>query len=192
MHFHKHLFLAGLLAICVNGINAQIPDFYREDLTFILDDSSFTVTGYYYFYNPGDKDEKLDLFYPFPADESFGRISDVYAYKYGNPLKNALLHYNDKAAMINLEVKSKEKTMIRIGYTQQLKGRRAEYILMSTKSWGKSLKEVNYTLIAPHNLRIDSLSYPPDFSNDKSGKAIYYYHKEDFMPDREFEVYFSR
>lgn len=181
-----------LMAIASSDLFAQIPDFYREDLTFILDDSSFTVTGYYYFLNTSDEDEKLDLFYPFPADESFGNITDVYAYKHGNPLKNALLHYNDKAAMINLEVNSGETSMIRIGYTQQLTGSRAEYILMSTKSWGKSLKEVNYTLIAPHDLKIDSLSYPPDFSNDKSGKAIYYYHKENFMPDREFEVYFSR
>ncbi|MDT8394613.1 MAG: hypothetical protein RQ761_12270 [Bacteroidales bacterium] len=187
-------FILSLLLAAFAGSHAlaQIPDFYREDLTFILDDSSFTVTGYYYFMNNSDQDEKLDLFYPFPADESFGRITDVYAYKHGNPLKNALLHYNDKAAMINLEVNSNEKTMIRIGYTQELKGKRAKYILMSTKSWGKSLKEVNYTLIAPHNLRIDSLTYPPDFSNDKSGKAIYYYHKENFMPDREFEVFFTK
>mgnify|MGYP000429280621 FL=1 len=82
--------------------------------------------------------------------------------------------------------------MIRIGYTQELKGSKAEYILMSTKSWGQSLTEVNYTLITPHDLKVDSLSYPPDFSNDKSGKTIYYYHKENFMPDREFEIFFSK
>ncbi|MEN8225396.1 MAG: hypothetical protein ABFS05_08555 [Bacteroidota bacterium] len=189
----RKLFLIILLAVFVSqNLSAQIPDFYREDLTFILDDSSFTVTGYYYFLNTTDEDQKLDMFYPFPASESYAKITDVYAYKHGNPLKNALLHYNDKAAIVNLEIDAGKTTMIRIGYTQQLNGNKAEYILMSTKSWGQSLKEVNYTLIAPHDLKIDSLSYPPDFSNDKSGKAIYYYHKENFMPDREFEVYFSR
>ena len=94
--------------------------------------------------------------------------------------------------MINLEVKAESVTMLRIGYTQELLGTRAEYILTSTKAWGQSLKEVNYTLIAPENLQIDSLTYPPDFSNSKSGKTIFYYHKENFMPDRDFKVFFRR
>ncbi len=173
-------------------LSAQIPDFYREDLTFILDDSSFTVTGYYYFMNSSEEGEKLDMLYPFPSHDSYGEITDVYAYKHGNPLKNALMHYNENAAIVNLEIDAGKTTMIRIGYTQELNGNQAEYILLSTKAWGKSLKEVNYTLITPHNMVIDSLSYPPDFSNDKSGKAIYYYHKEDFMPDKDFKVYFGK
>lgn len=189
----KKNFLAILvLAALTSGLSAQTLDFYREDLTFILDDSSFTVTGYYYFKNTGQDDEKIDMLYPFPDDKTFGKVTDVYAYKHGYPLKNALLHYNDKAAIVNLEITAGKSSMVRIGYTQQLKGNKAEYILMSTKTLGKSLKEVNYTLITPSGMKIDSLSYPPDFRNDKSGKAIYYYHKENFRPDREFEVYFRK
>ncbi|MEE4256480.1 MAG: hypothetical protein V2I47_05545, partial [Bacteroidales bacterium] len=183
--------LIPLVFLSVFGIqeaNAQLPEFYREDLTFIIDDSSFTVTGYYYFKNNSDENEKFDMLYPFPNREHYGKVTDVYAYKYGNPLQNALLYYSNNTAMINLEIKAGSVTMLRIGYTQELLGRKAEYVLTSTKAWGKSLKEVNYTLIAPENLQIDSLSYLPDFSNTKSGKTIYYYHKEDFMPDREFEV----
>ena len=181
-----------LLVLMSGGIISQPLDFYREDLTFILDDSSFTVTGYYYFKNTGADNEKIDMLYPFPEDPSFGKISDVYAYKHGLPLKNALLHYDNDAAIVNLEITAGQSSMVRIGYTQELKGKKAEYILMSTKALGKSLKEVNYTLIAPLQMKIDSLSYPPDFRNDKSGKSIYYYHKENFKPDREFEIYFSR
>ena len=188
----KNILILLILAFLANGLLAQPLDFYREDLTFILDDSSFTVTGYYYFKNTGSENEKIDMLYPFPEDPSFGKITDVYAYKHGTPLKNALLHYDDNAAIVNLEITAEQSSMVRIGYTQELKGRKAEYILMSTKDLGKSLKEVNYTLIAPHDMEIDSLSYPPDFRNDKSGKSIYYYHKENFKPDREFEIYFSR
>jgi len=189
----KRVFLIIYACILVSmDMHAQLPDFYREDLTFILDDSSFTVTGYYYFKNNSDENEKFDMLYPFPNREHYGKVTDVYAYKYGNPLQNALLYYSNNTAMINLEIKAGSVTMLRIGYTQELLGNKAEYVLTSTKAWGKSLKEVNYTLIAPEELQIDSLSYPPDFSNTKSGKTIYYYHKEDFMPDREFEVYFRR
>lgn len=188
----KYLLLPLLFIQITMGLFAQIPDFYREDLTFILDDSSFTLTGYYYFKNTGRENEKLDMLYPFPEHDSYGRVTDVYAYIYGNPLQNALLHYNDKAAIINLEVHAGETTMLRIGYTQELLGNKAEYILTSTKSWGRSLKEVNYTLITPQHMKVDSLAYPPDFKNTKSGKTFYYYHKENFMPDREFEIYFRR
>ena len=135
-----------VVAFLLSGnIYSQIPDFYREDLTFIIDDSSFTVTGYYYFINATEEDEMLDMLYPFPKRDIYGKVTDVYAYIYGNPLKNALLHYNDNAAMINLEVKAGKVSMLRIGYTQELLGNKAEYVLTSTKSWGKSLKEVNYT-----------------------------------------------
>ncbi len=183
-----------LLTICLGlqNLSAQIPDFYREDLTFILDDSSFTVTGYYYFYNAGEKNKKLDMLFPFPDDITYGTISDVYAFVDGNPLKDVLLYYNTRAAMIKLAIEAGKKTKIRIGYTQELKGEMAEYILTSTQAWGQALKEVNYTLIIPEEMQIDSLSYPPDFSNTKAGKTIYYYHKEMFMPDREFEIYFRR
>jgi hypothetical protein len=150
------------------------------------------VTGYYYFLNDSEENEKFDMLYPFPSNDIYGHVTDVYAYIYGNPLKNALLHYNNNAAMIKLDVKSETVTKIRIGYTQELLSEKAEYILTSTKAWGQSLKEVNYILITPEKLQIDSLSYPPDFSNTKSGKTFYYYHKENFMPDREFEIYFSR
>lgn len=189
---NKISFILLTIFLGLQNLSAQIPDFYREDLTFILDDSSFTVTGYYYFYNAGEKNKKLDMLYPFPEGSTYGIITDVYAYVDGNPLKDVLLHHNGRAAMIKLEIKADGKTKIRIGYTQELKGKKAEYILTSTQAWGQPLKEVNYTLIIPQEMQMDSLSYPPDFSNTKAGKTIYYYHKEMFMPDREFEIYFSR
>lgn len=174
------------------NLSAQIPDFYREDLTFILDDSSFTVSGFYYFMNTTDEDQKYDMLYPFPSNQHYGNITEVYAYVNGSPLKNVLLHYNDKAAFIKLDIETGKNTMIRIGYTQEVTGDKAEYILTSTKSWNNPLTEVNYTLIIPDTFKLDSLSYEPDFSNSKSGKVFYYYHKENFMPDKEFEVFFRR
>ncbi len=175
------------------GLKAQNPDFCREDLTFTLSDSSFSVSGYYYFMNPSQQAINLNMLYPFPQNKGdYGSISNVYAFLNGDSLQDKLIKYNDKAAMIRLEIKPKESTIIFIGYTQEILKEKAEYILSSTKSWGKPLKQVSYTLIVPQSIAVDSLSYIPDHSKIESGNMIYYYYKEDFMPDREFEIYFGR
>ena len=175
------------------GLKAQNPDFCREDLTFTLSDSSFSVSGYYYFMNPSQQAINLNMLYPFPQNKGdYGSISNVYAFLNGDSLQDKLITYNDKAAMIRLEIKPKESSMLFIGYIQHIFGGKAEYILTSTKTWGKPLKQVSYTLIVPESLIVDSLSYTPDYSKTESGNTIYYYYKEDFMPDKEFEIYFGR
>ncbi len=128
------------------GLKAQNPDFCREDLTFTISDSSFSVSGYYYFMNPSQQSISLNMLYPFPESQGdYGCISNVYAFINGDSLQDKLIKYNDKAAMIRLEIKPKEGTTIFIGYTQKIFKEKAEYILTSTKSWGKPLKQISYT-----------------------------------------------
>lgn len=190
---NKAFYFVLLIMHFVPAINGQNPDFCREDLTFSLSDSSFSVSGYYYFMNPSQRVIKLNMLYPFPENkDNYGSISNVYAFINGDSLQDKLIKYNDKAALIRLEIKPKESTMIFIGYTQEILKEKAEYILSSTKSWGRPLKQVSYTLIVPQSIAVDSLSYIPDHSKIESGNTIYYYYKEDFMPDREFEIYFGR
>lgn len=186
------LFLALFTLVVYPAIKAQNPNFYKEDLTFVLTDSSLAVSGYYYFHNATIKPISLNMLYPFPVNnEQYGGIRDVYAYFNGDTLNDKLINFNDQAAFVKLEIEPKQNTMLFIGYTQEISGDKAEYILTSTQTWGKPFVEADYALIIPESIRVDSLSYAPDFSETNSGNTIYYYHKEDFMPDREFEIYFK-
>jgi hypothetical protein len=186
----RGFYIVLLIVLFSPAINGQNPDFCREDLTFTLSDSNFSVSGYYYFMNPSQQSISLNMLYPFPESQGdYGCISNVYAFINGDSLQDKLITYNDKAALIRLEIKPKESTIIFIGYTQEILKEKAEYILSSTKSWGKPLKQASYTLIVPQSIAVDSLSYIPDHSKIESGNVIYYYYKEDFMPDREFEIF---
>ena len=40
---NKAIFILLLIIFFTHDLSAQIPDFYREDLTFILDDSSLII-----------------------------------------------------------------------------------------------------------------------------------------------------
>jgi hypothetical protein len=47
----------------------------------------------------------------------------------------------------------------------------------------------NYRLQVDMDLVIDSLNYLPDTVFQMGDKQIFDWHKTDFMPDRDFEVY---
>jgi len=176
-----------------NLVDAQNPDFFKEDLTFTLSDSSFSVSGYYYFHNNTQLEIKTNLLYPFPVDETkYGPISEVYAYQDGDPTLDVLVKYNDKTGLVRVDILPDEWTKILIGYTQKVLGDQVEYILTTTQAWGEPFAEADYTLIVPDEITIDSISYQPDLIKKDSGQRIYYFHRENFMPDREFEVYFGR
>lgn len=97
----------------------------------------------------------------------------------------------EKGATFKIEIKPEETSKFRISYRQKLLGNRAEYILTTTQSWGRPLEQANYTLIIPNKLSIDSLSYTPDSFETKRDRIIFFWEKENFMPDRNFIIILS-
>ena len=59
------------------------------------------------------------------------------------------------------------------------------YILTTTQYWGKPLEVVTYELITPADIIITSFSYPPDNRQEIGDEIIYFWRKENFMPERD-------
>ncbi|MEA3477480.1 MAG: hypothetical protein U9R60_04820 [Bacteroidota bacterium] len=188
---NKILCLFILFTLIGSASLSQIPDFYREDLFFTLDDSTLNVSGDYYFYNPHERPLRMSMHYPFPQDKALGKVSGVFAFNRYIPFRDHLIRYNQKAGIISLDILPKQSKVLRIGYSHELKADQATYILSTTSEWGKPFQQAYYELHVPFDIQVDSLSYEPDEIQQVGGLYIYIFKRRNFMPEKDFEIYFS-
>lgn len=181
-----------VLLFCCNNLYSQKLSFYKEDLKFNIDTKYFSVDGAYYFSNSDSVKIKQIIFYPFPVAKELGNIDSVSVY---DTTENKVISFskmNDSPGIsFPLLIEGYGFRKIKIHYRQQLKGNMAEYILQTTKNWGKPLETANYSLTVPRNLKIDSLSYITNSIQHLGNTNIYYWIKKDFMPQKDFNIYFS-
>jgi len=171
-------------------ICSQDLDFYREDINFELSKDYFKVDGYYYFRNLKFDPITSNLFYPFPNDSIYGIIDSVFAFDIIQNRDN-LKQVTQKAAGIELFIQAFDTTVINIGYRQELKSNKAEYILTTTKGWGKAFEEVHYKLVLDTSILITSFSLEPETSYFSDKGNIFLWNKENFLPAIDFIVNFD-
>jgi hypothetical protein len=180
----------GLLVSLSPGlhVNAQTLQFYREDIVFRLSHNTMETDAVYHFCNVGEKDIKTQLFYPFP-DSTMELIDTIII----NDMKTKQIIPYQKGhsgVFFGISVNAYGQASYRVFFRQRLAGQKFTYILTSTESWGRALEFANFELQVPENLKVNSLSYPPDTSFMKDNLQYYFWKKEDFMPERDFEVNF--
>lgn len=168
----------------------QDIQFYREDITFELSKEYFKVNGNYYFRNLNFDPVKTKLIYPFPTDSAYGSADSVFALDVLTK-DDKLIKLTSKAAAIELTINPFDTTVLNIGYKQKLKSDRAEYILTTTKGWGKAFESVKYNLVTDTSLVIRSFSYEPDTSYLNDDKYFYQWEKKAFLPERDFIIMFD-
>ncbi|MFP4471885.1 MAG: hypothetical protein ACLFPE_14470 [Bacteroidales bacterium] len=170
-------------------LQAQDVEFFREDLEFRLRVDEFSVNGLYYFRNPAAHPVKQVLFYPFPDEALYGKVSEVFATQLPDSA-SCFISRTTTGAMIRLEIPPKYEKVLRIGYTQHPPGNFAKYIITTTQNWEKPFELANYVLIVPDDLEIKSFSIPPDDFVDQKNATIYSWKRKDFMPQVDFEFTF--
>jgi hypothetical protein len=145
-----------------------------------IDHDYFYVTGEYYLRTSGDK--SIILVYPFPADSLYGETDSIFIYNLTSDLPVDILVQKRNSLLFNADFGDFKEILILISYRQKLTGNRAEYILESTKGWGKPFEKADYQLIVPSGLEIISFSIPPDESTQTGEEIIYYWARVNYMP----------
>lgn len=173
-------------------IQAQDLQFYQEDLDFKVEENYFYVDGLYYFRNPSSKKINRRLFYPFPQDKAYGKVDSIFVINVQDSLVEINLQNNLNGSSFTIHIDPDTTTIYHIGYRQELKETKAEYILTTTQSWGIPFEQINYTLEFPKEFSLDSISYMPDSLREESEKYFFFWHKENFMPDRNFKINYRK
>jgi hypothetical protein len=184
------LFFFFLLLATIN-VKSQDVEFVREDITFQLDTLFFTVDGDYYFRNATDHPVNATLFYPFANTDKGMTVDSVLVYDLS---KNDFIQPGtgrDDGIFFNLRLNGHETREVNVYYRQHHDGHNATYILTSTAYWKKPLAIANYSLITDTlTIAFDSLFYPPDHIFTAGNNKIYEWKKQEFMPVKDFTVWF--
>ena len=150
------------------------------------------MDGLYYFRNTNNKEINQRLFYPFPQDKAYGNVDSIFVINLQDSLAAINLQNNLKGSSFTIHINPDTTSIYRIGYRQKLKETKAEYILTTTQTWGIPFEQINYTLEFPKEFSLDSISYMPDSLREESDKYIFFWHKDNFMPDRNFEINYKK
>jgi len=188
----KFLILSFLILIGISETStAQNIEFFREDIAFEITDNYFIVDGIYYFCNVGEKSVNQILYYPFPAGSDYGEVDTISVINLGTK-SNVLRNFNNNGASFVISIEPYNIEKYKIFYRQKILGNKAEYILITTKSWKNPFEKANYELMVDIDYVIDSVSYIPDSAAIIGDFQHFYWNKQDFMPDKNFIIYFNK
>jgi hypothetical protein len=167
---------------------SQDLQFYREDIVFKISAENIVTDATYNFCNLSGKNIKTPLFYPFP--ENTRELIDSIVIKDVKPDTVLSFREGRSGVLFPISVKAYGQAAYRVYFRQKLTEKKFTYILTSTETWGRALEFANFELQAPIELSIDSLSYPPDTFYIQNDVQYYFWKKKDFMPERDFVVFF--
>lgn len=181
----KSLFLFCLLSLFFQVQHKNTFSFREEYIEFRLKGSVFTVNGNYIFVNNSDYEVSSDINYPFPV-----ALPDIDSIHVFDNSQGKFLRYKkiSKAILFRLEMIPHDTVKMNIFYRQTGVKDTVRYILTTTKVWGEALKRGEYTLKTDPGTHIKSFSYPPDKQVTRGNHQIFYWHKKDFMPVKDFIV----
>ena len=185
--YSLHILLTVLPSYSLTVLSQDLQ-FYREDIVFKVSADHVITDATYQFCNLGEKDFKVPLFYPFP--ENTRELIDSIMIKDGKADTALPFREGRSGILFPISVKSYGQAAYRVYFQQKFIEKRFTYILTSTESWGRALEFANFELQVPAGISVDSLSYPPDSTFIKNDIQYFFWKKKDFMPERDFEVFF--
>ena len=187
------LYVSTLLVI--SGFWLRVPgqsvQFASENLTVSVLYSCCTLDGVYSFVNQGPVAARWSISYPLlntkelPFPDSIS-ISD------NSTHEQLRFEKTDDGVLFSLEVQPKKTKRIRIRYWQQTPAHAFEYILTTTRAWGKPLELAEFHIVIPDSLRLISCSPPFDATGRKDQQTVYHIKKKRFMPASNLVITWKR
>ncbi len=187
----KHRIFILIISIIINlaCVFGQDVDFYKESITFKIEKDYFYVNGDYYLKSTENRSQIL--FYPFPVGNLYGDVDSVSIFDVNRQEKLNQFNKTEKGVYFTFTSDSLCESHLQIAYRQILLGNQAEYILETTQVWAKPLISARYQLITGSEIDVTSFSYDPDRLIELKGESIYFWAKQNFMPQKNMIFTFS-
>jgi len=184
------ILLISCLLLIIQAFSQKIS-FFREDLGFRLSAEVFEVNGLYYFRNSTNQEVRQMLFYPFPDVEKFGEITYI-SVNNENDTTSLVATQSKHGTLFKLQIPPNGEVAYRIKYGQKNKGSTAKYIITTTQKWDKPFEVANYSLEFASEIRLDSISIPPDSVAKTTESTRFYWSRQNFMPVCDFDFFFRK
>lgn len=173
------------------SLYAQSPQFVDEMIEVRVYGEYCTVVGTYSFKNHGTSDASWTVFYPL--------------------LNNADLPFPDSLFVMNIETKdtvtvtaarngisysisvpASKTRKYKVYYRQRTPARRMEYILTSTRQWGRPLERATFSIIIPDSFLLASISIPFNDVENRWNERVYHIRKNNFLPRNNLVIRWKR
>jgi hypothetical protein len=190
----KNLLIILIPFIFALPATSQSVTFYKENMVMKLDTAHVMVTGEYSFRNNYSTDAVQTMFLPLPLATGDIKIDSISILD--ETTQSYIRHYRKLPAglFFQLTFHGQEQKKLRILYIMDHDGRNVRYLMMThIQYWKKPLSQGTYTLqVEDPTITIDSTSYKPDEVMTVNNKPTEIWHKVNFNPDRELDIWFHR
>lgn len=167
-------------------------EFFKEEISMIVNEGEFTISGTYYFRNNTNGDRPMPVIFPFHIDDftHYPREIRVFITKGSEPVTVINFEENKDRGSIRMQIpmKAHETTVWHIQYTQKIDKPMATYILKSTQAWGQPLEEALYRIDIPDNIDIDYIWADVDSVTEQDHREILWIHKTEYMPFKDMVI----
>jgi hypothetical protein len=179
------LFLSFFTIFCLQFQGKPPVSFSEEYLEFRLRESVFTVNGNYIFVNNTANAISKEISYPFPVN-----LSDIDSIHIFDNVRGQYLDFKKipQAVIFRLRMIPHDTVRLNIFYEQKGVKDTVKYILVTTRNWGEPLRKAEYTFETGQSRKIKSFSYTPDKTTIHNHLQKYFWHRENFFPDKDFLV----
>ncbi len=170
-------------------------EFFKEEITMTITDSTSSISGVYYFRNNTEKDKPYAVAFPFYVDGVSHYPHEIRAYAADGDdtltIETKALE-GQNAIRMRIPMKPRQVTVWYLNYTQRIESDYARYILTSTSAWGKPLEEATYRFIIPTDYRIIETWPSADKARRIEPNLEIWCEKINFMPDQDMRIFWDR
>lgn len=172
------------------SFEGETLQFSLASLSTTSDTLLWSVTGNYYFSNLHNEALSRMVWFPVPSSEQkgFAEILELRLIEPGDSMQVKLLRQTEQGFSFRLDLPRRSFAGVCIRYTQRISGKEAQYVLLTTNSWGRPLPSSEISLTLEGRLELDYLSYPNDIVALCNGEQYYHWQWLDFVPDQDFIV----
>lgn len=187
MLFILHKTILSLLLVLFSNISVKTISFFQEEIHIIIHEKSCIVKGKYFFKNEGKADVATTIYFPFYIDE-FSLYPDSITVKDLITEKNLPYENMKNGIAFAINVPEESIFILEVIYWQKLLSNRLEYILTTTKRWGKPFEIAKYTIEIPsiYPIKYISFDYNKYFKSD--GIIVISIERKNFFPKKNLIV----
>ena len=157
--------------------------FEKEKLRFDIADTSYILTGDYYFNNRSNLECKTKIFYPFVVNTDLPFPHHIQVKELINDQKVSFTKQKN-GIVFYAEIPAFSTRVYRIVFHQKALKNRLEYILTTTAFWNQPLESADFRIFLPANLELDSLSMPYQRIKADLNGVNYFLNYKNFMPEK--------
>ena len=158
-----------------------MAQFVREEISICVHGDYCTLDGTYEFRNTQNDVALWPIFYPLLNNATIPLADSILIRDAGTeeplPFESGV-----NGVSFALTMPPRASRAIRISYRQLTPKRKMEYILTSTKQWGKPLESATFRIVVPDSLRLVYISIPTNSHTKRGHETEYLIRKKAFMP----------